>query len=231
MINTYIALDIETTGFHPEKDNIIEIGALKYVEGIEVERFETFVNPNRPIPDKIIEITGITDEMVANAPYIQDVVKEFYEFVENYPILGHNVIFDYSFLKKALAENGFEFEREGIDTLKMARYILPHLSSKKLEYLCEYFEIKNVHHRALADAYSASEVYRKLLDLTMREVRLEQLNYKVPKSSPITNRQKEYLNSLIVRYKIDFTLDIQTLTKSEASREIDKIISCFGIQR
>ena len=99
MVNSYVAVDLETTGLSPKENKIIEIGAIKVIDGEVAGSFETFVNPRVAISSRITELTGITDEMVQGAPYEKEAVESFIEFCGDNLLLGHNVRFDYSFLK------------------------------------------------------------------------------------------------------------------------------------
>lgn len=231
MVDSYVALDIETTGLSPVSDAIIEVGAVRVENGIETARFETFVNPKCPIPYKITDITGITDDMVCDALAVEDIIERVLDITRDLPLLGHNILFDYSFIKKAALDCGMTFERSGIDTCKIARKLLPDIKSKSLEYLCEYFNIETRHHRALDDAVTAAAVYDRLRKISDIENPVRQLVYRIPKKNPITSKQKSYLKSLIGRYEIQFDKDINALTKSEASKAIDAIVSTYGIPK
>lgn len=230
MNNRIIVVDIETTGLNPVEDRITEIGAISVVDGKIESRFETLVNPEVPIPYRISQITGITDAMVKDYPTIPLVIREFLNFAGDSVLLGHNILFDYSFLKKAAGDIGDDFERQGIDTLKMAKKRLPDIPSRSLEALCEHFFIENIHHRALADAESTWLLYEKLLEKDPEED-IFQLTYKLPKREPATDKQKSFLASLIKKHKVEFQRELGSLSKSEASREIDRILSTYGIQR
>lgn len=235
--DSYIALDLETTGLSPTDNRIIEIGAAKIVHGVVEEKFITFVNPQCPIPRFITEITGITDEDVENAPVFEDICGRLNEFLLGYPLLGHNIIMDYSMLKESFLRCRVKYTSNGIDTLKIAKTILPEAEKKSLEYLTEYLGIKvNAHHRAYDDAMAAYELYRILMKRAQEDgvyktedIRKlfapKELNYKPKKSSPITPRQVSYLSSLIADRGISVERDIKSLTKSEASRAIDEILS------
>ena len=98
MINSYISIDLETTGLNPKEDRIIEIGAIKVIEGKVVDTFTTFVNPGRKLEERIVELTGIRDEDLADAPTIEEVFPKLEEFLEDLPLLGHSILFDFSFL-------------------------------------------------------------------------------------------------------------------------------------
>lgn len=230
MLKDYIVVDLETTGLNPKLDKIIEIGAVKVKNGQIESVYETFVNPGKTIPSRIIEITGINDEMVEDAPYIEDVIWKFTEYTEDLILIGHNLIFDYSFLKSNAVNNKLSFERKGIDTLKIARTHLSDLESRRLDYLCKYFGIVDEnHHRAVNDARVTKELYEILCDKYEQEEFLPyDLNYKVKKQSPITPKQVKYLQDLVKYHNIVIDYNIVKLTKSEASRIIDKIILEYG---
>jgi len=100
MVNSFICLDLETTGLNPKTDKIIEIGAIRIENGVQTGTFETFVNPGRLLEERITELTGIRDEDLQNAPPIQAVLPGFLEFAGDLPLLGHSVLFDFSFIKK-----------------------------------------------------------------------------------------------------------------------------------
>lgn len=227
MLKTYICIDLETTGLNPKTDKIIEIGAVKVVEGECVDTFSTFVNPGRKLEERIVELTGIRDEDLEEAPYIEEVLPGLLEFMGDFHLLGHSVLFDFSFLKKAAVNHKLEFEREAVDTLKIARKYLADLESRSLDKLCEYYEIPHNAHRALADAEATHILYGKLLEKFYAEdeelFRPQKLIYKAKKDSPATNAQKSRLYRMMEQHKIVLELDIEKLTKSEASRLVDKL--------
>lgn len=232
MLEDYIVVDLETTGLSAKDNRIIEIGALKVKGGEVKEVFETFVNPGCAIPGRITEVTGINDGMVAGAPYIETEIVRFIDFSEELPLVGHNLIFDYSFLKVNAVNNRLEFERRGIDTLKIAREKLAQLPSKRLDYLCGYFGITDEnHHRAVNDAKVTYELYKLLCQRfeTENEVFMPaELVYKAKKQSPITDRQIKYLRDLVNFHHVNIDYEIEKLTKSQASRIIDNIILEYG---
>lgn len=232
MLKDYIVVDLETTGLNPKQDKIIEIGAVKVRGGKTESVYETFVNPGRVIPERIREITGITDDMVKGAPYIEDIMADFAAYTENLNIIGHNLMFDYSFLKHNAVNNNLAFERKGIDTLKIARIYLSHLESRRLDSLCRYFNISDEnHHRAVNDAAATKELYEILCERYESEEEQFapcELLYKAKKQSPITERQIKYLRDLTSYHGIITEYDIDKLSKSQASRIIDKIILEYG---
>ena len=190
MKTSYIALDLETTGLDPQKDQILEIGAVKIQDGKEIERYETFVRVGISIPEKIQELTGITEEMAASGIPMEEAVRGLLDFCGKEDILGHNILFDYSFVKCHAARIGENFEKNGMDTLKIARKFLPELKSRSLESLCSYFGIaQEKKHRASWDALAASRIYQILgerFEGQEPDVFLAKpLVYRVKKESPI----------------------------------------------
>ncbi|MDD3278978.1 MAG: 3'-5' exonuclease [Lachnospiraceae bacterium] len=232
-MNSYVAVDLETTGLNPKNDRILEIGALKMIDGRPMGEFRTFIDPRMKIPEHITQLTGITDDMVAGQPAADHGVKAFIAFAEELPLLGHNVLFDYSFLKHQAANQRLEFERSACDTLKIARKAFPGLPNRSLEAMCSYYQIDRTHaHRAFDDA-QATEVLYRLLKQEFEPAHPEwfipeNLIYRVKRQSSITEAQKRYLNDLIKYHRIECNVVMESLTKSEASRMIDKIILTHG---
>lgn len=242
----YVAFDIETTGLNPKYEKIIEIGAVKVKDGKIADRFSTFVNPAKSIPERIVELTGICDEDLREAPYIEEVLDRFMEFAGDEVLLGHNLMFDYSFIKKAAVNQKKTFERNGIDTLRIARRFLNGLESRKLGFLCDYYNINLDAHRALNDAIAAHEIYQRLVGeyAAIEEDTFvpKPLIYSVKKESPITPRQLVLLKQLAQKYKLvcdgnvlypvpEVTgeyIDLEKISKNEASRLIDKLLASFG---
>lgn len=233
MIDKYVALDIETTGFNPVNDKILEIGAVKVKNGRVVDTFSELINPGIPVSWRITEVTGIDDSMVRGCDNVSVVLRKFLKFCDEDVILGHNLNFDYSFLAEKSAEIGMKFSKYGLDTLTMAKKHLKNLESRKLDYLCAYYGIEDKeHHRAYNDASVTAKLYKKLADLYEKENDSvfipAKMQYKPKKASPITPRQKTYLTDLIKYHRVEFNENIDELSKSEASRWIDKILSTHG---
>ncbi len=160
----YVVFDVETTGSSPEKGAITEIGALKIAGNKVVEEFSTLVNPGRPIEPFVVRLTGITDEMVADAPAPEEVMSRFEEFSEGTVLVGHNVGFDCSFV--AAARGGDPLPNPVLDTLKLSRALVPGLRRYKLSALAGHFGVRETpNHRALADAAATAGVLLKLLKL------------------------------------------------------------------
>ena len=244
MVKDYVCVDIETSGIRVKWDKIIEIGAVKVRDGKAVDTFSELINPGLKLSPYITELTGITDEMLKDKPFIEEVLPRFIEFAGDdvimghnimfdWPILGHNVTFDFSFLKRAAVNNGYTITDDGIDTLKIARKTLKGLESRGLEYLCNYYGIADEnHHRAFNDAEVTSKLYNVLMEKFGTEspglFEPYQLVFKAKKMQPITDRQKKYLKDLMVYHKIEMNFNIDELSKNEASKKIDKILSEKG---
>lgn len=232
MTDTYISIDLETTGINPKLDKITEIGALKVIDGEVADTFISFVNPGRKLEERVVELTGIHDEDLADAPDIREILPPLLEFLGEYPLLGHSILFDYSFLKKAAVDQKFSFERTGIDTLKIAKKYLGSLEHRNLDYLCAYYGIAHRAHRAFADAEATDALYRRLTkEFYSEEDRLfvpAPLIYKIKRDQPALPSQKEKLYRLIEQHKITMDADVEKLSRSEASRFIDKILARYG---
>lgn len=232
-MESYVCVDLETTGLNPKTDKIIEIGAVRVENGVRAEVFETFVNPACLLPQKITELTGITDEALKDAPEIADVLPDFMEFLRDDVLLGHSVLFDYSFVKKAAVNNRMKFERQGIDTLRIARRFLPELESRSLDYLCGYYKIPHKAHRAMADAGATCLLYDRLWESfgggkDTAVFAPMALQYQAKRETPATPAQKERLYKLIAKHKIVVEYEVEKLTRSEASRYTDRILAKYG---
>jgi DNA polymerase-3 subunit alpha (Gram-positive type) len=155
------------------------------------------------------------------------------EFIGNLPLLGHNIRFDYSFLKQAAVNQKMEFECEAVDTLKVCRKLMPEQEKKNLGNACTYYKIEQpLAHRAEADALSAHFLYQKLVALYGEEQPelfvTTPLNCRMKRQQPATKRQKEYLQDLLKCHRIDITVQLDDISRSDASRLIDKIILQYG---
>ena len=163
--DTFICFDIETTGLSPKTEKITEIGAVKIKNGEVVDTFSTFVNPEKPIPAKIVELTGINDSMVKDAPSQSDAVRAFLDFCGNNILVAHNAPFDVSFIRAACNNMGVEFNHTSIDTVAIARAILPDIKNCKLDTVASYLRLGSFnHHRALDDAQILSKIFISLCD-------------------------------------------------------------------
>ncbi len=160
---TYVVFDLETTGLDVMNNGITEIGAVKIKNGKIVEQFTTLVNPDYPITQEIIKITGITPEMVKDSPKINAVLPDFLKFIEGVTLVAHNAEFDTKFIKRFANAEEYEINNKVLDTMEISRKVLPQLRRNDLHTLADHFGIVFHHHRALSDAYATAECFLKLL--------------------------------------------------------------------
>lgn len=235
MINEYVVLDLEMTGLSAKNDQIIEIGAVKIKDNQVVATMECLVNPNCKIPTRVVELTGITDEMVQGGMDKDEAVEKLLDFIDGQILVGQNIGFDYSFLKQWAVNHKRPLTAKACDTLKIARVLLPPEQPKKLENLCQYFEIERAReHRALDDALETWKVFERLKEMgaslenaqTYFEPR--ELVFQAKKQSPATPRQVQRLKEYREKHQINDEINWENLTKSEASRIMDKYILVYG---
>lgn len=164
--DTCVVFDIETTGFGPVNDQIIEIGAVKVVNGQIVDKYSTFINPDIPIPYHITQLTSITDDMVMDSPKIDVILPEFLEFCGDAVLVAHNASFDVGFINKKAEFLGIETDFTVVDTVGIARLLLPHLSRFKLNVVAKELGISlENHHRAVDDAGATAEIFVKFIEM------------------------------------------------------------------
>ncbi|MCM1991113.1 PolC-type DNA polymerase III [Oceanirhabdus seepicola] len=158
--SSFVVFDLETTGFSPKNDRIIEIGAVKIQEGKIIDRFNVFVNPERKIPFDIIELTGINNDMVRDAKTIEEVMPEFLEFTDGAVVVAHNAAFDCSFINTNCNRLDLEFKNATIDTVALCKYVIPELKTFKLKTIAKHLKISlDNHHRAVDDAEATAEIF------------------------------------------------------------------------
>ncbi len=159
----FVAFDLETTGLSSEKDTIIEIGAVLFSGGKEVERFQAFVDPRRKLNPEIIELTGITNEMLEGAPLIDEVLPKFMEFVGDRVVVAHNAKFDTGFIRAACRKLGIAYHLTAVDTLSLSQQLMPQLNRYKLDIVAKALKLPNFrHHRAADDANICGQILIKL---------------------------------------------------------------------
>ncbi|MDO5156915.1 MAG: PolC-type DNA polymerase III [Eubacteriales bacterium] len=203
--DSYIVFDIETTGLNPKFCKIIEIGAVKIVNGEKIDSFSKFINPEIPIPYNITKLTSITDEMVMNAPKIDVVLKEFIEFVGDSVLVAHNANFDVGFIRKFAKELGISFDCSVLDTMTLSHILCPELGKFTLDRICKHLGIKlENHHRAVDDAAATAEIFKRFLPM-MREKgvnNLDDLNVLGETSKETIKKSKRYHGIILAKNEI-----------------------------
>ncbi len=166
----FVLFDIETTGLSPLTCHITEIGAVLMKNGEILERFSTFVNPGTPIPENIVQLTGITDDMVKDAPTPLEAVKSFLSFAGDRMLIAHNANFDMGFIKKVAEDNGIPLENPYLDTVALSRFLNTDLKKHRLDTLQEYFGLEAFHHhRASDDAEMLGKIFTCMVDKMQQE--------------------------------------------------------------
>lgn len=168
-----VVFDLETTGLSASVDKITEIGAVKIRAGEIIDRYSTLINPEISIPYNITQLTGITDEMVANQRTIKEIMPEFISFIGDCPLVAHNANFDWGFIRTKAFELGFDLSSSIIDTLSLSRILLPELKKHKLNIVCQHLNIKlENHHRAVHDAEATAAIFLRFVQM-MKERSIE----------------------------------------------------------
>ena len=196
----YVVFDLETTGFSPEINNIIEIGAVKVSNGKIVDTFSTFVNPREPIPPRIEEVTHINDSMVIDAPFIEEILPKFLDFSKDCVMVAHNADFDMSFIINKSKNLGIVKEFTIVDTVSLARLLLPQLNRFKLDTVAKALGIVlDNHHRAVYDAQCTAEIFVKFIEmLKERDIyNLDDLNH-MEKNSEESIRKMPSHHAIII---------------------------------
>ncbi|QHL86305.1 GIY-YIG nuclease family protein [Nibribacter ruber] len=189
----YAIIDIETTGSQPSDDRITEIAVFIHDGNAVVDQYTTLINPGRPIPFFISQLTGITDEMVRDAPKFHEVAKEIVQITEGKVFVAHNVRFDYSFLKKEFSDLGFNFQRKTLCTVRLSRKLMPGLPSYSLGKLCKSIDIPlRMRHRAIGDAEATAVLFDRLLKIDQAKVDADQ-DDKLDNTSAVTKEIKTSL--------------------------------------
>ncbi|RDW19515.1 PolC-type DNA polymerase III [Oceanobacillus arenosus] len=168
---TYIVFDVETTGLSAVYDTIIELAAVKIHKGEIMDRFEAFANPHHPLSDTTIELTGITDDMVKDAPEVDEVIRDFHEWMGDDILVAHNASFDMGFLNQALSRINYDNAvNPVVDTLELARFLFPELKNHRLNTLCKHLDIElTQHHRAIYDAEATGYLLWKLVQKLLNQ--------------------------------------------------------------
>ena len=203
---SFVVYDTETTGLDPKSEALTEIGAVVVENGKITESFGTFVNPGKPIPPKIVELTGINDGMVADAPNPDEAIKMFAEFVGNRVLIAHNAHnFDMRFIRVAAEHAGISFDNAYIDTLPLAQNLYMGLRNYKLDTINDHLEIEPFnHHRAIDDAMALAKIFCKMLeDLGIKGIKkLEQINTGLGGGNTAVIKKKYHHIILIARNQL-----------------------------
>lgn len=203
--DSFVVFDLETTGFSPTRNRIIEIGAVKVEQGRITDRFSTFVNPEVPIPLRITEVTSIEDSMVADAPKIEAVLPEFLDFCKGCVLVAHNADFDYSFICKKGLEQGLDTEFTVVDTVGIARVLFPHLARYTLDNVAKVLKISLVnHHRAVEDAEATAEIFEKMIQVLEKKgiVDLDALYERTHSAPEIIKKKPSYHAILLAKNEV-----------------------------
>ncbi len=196
----FVAFDLETTGLSSRDDRIIEIGAVILKDGKEIDRFQTFVDPERQLERKIVELTGITDEMLQGAPKIQEILPKFLEFVGDRVLVAHNSDFDTGFIRAECQRQGLPYRYTAADTLILSQNLLQHLSKFKLDIVSNALNLPDFnHHRAGDDAMTCGLIMTKLMEMLEQEHDVHTLQtinpamVKLRSGGRITDRQARHI--------------------------------------
>ncbi len=215
--DAYVVFDLETTGFSSVKDKIIEIGAVKVEQGKITERFSTFVNPKRPIPFEITQLTSINDQMVMEAPDIETVLPQFLDFVGDAALVAHNAGFDVGFIEQNCRYQDIVPDFTSVDTVAMARILLPTLSKFKLNIVANALHISlDNHHRAVDDANATAEIFVKFIEmLKSRSIHsLEKLNQFGAQSKEMVKKLPSYHVIILAKNQVGRTNLYTLVSKS-----------------
>ena len=182
----YVVLDFETTGLSSSKDKIIEVGMVKCVGKEEIDTFSTFVDPETPLSPQITQITGITDAQLQNAPKIEDIAQQMYDFIGDHLIVAHNASFDIGFLRAAYRKNGITAPLRFVDTLSLSKVLFPEMENHKLCTLVDHFSIAACQtHRALDDARCAHQLFEICLSSMEKLPPSERAIFSIEKARPL----------------------------------------------
>lgn len=194
--DSYIVFDLETTGFNKVNDKILEIGAIRYVNNAEEERFHSYVNPHRRIPREATAVNHITLNTVKDAPDIDSVLKDFIIFIGNYPLIAYNSDFDMNFIQyNCQCEFGITLDNDVIDALPLARKYLSELPNKKLETVKQHFKLKVGSHNAIDDCIVTNHLYQYC-----KQYEADRFKYVIPftyEFQELNDTEVEYLNTVV----------------------------------
>jgi DNA polymerase-3 subunit epsilon len=193
----YAIIDVETTGGDPKRERITEIAILLHDGEQVIDRFQSLINPEVPIPDFITRVTGIDNDMVRESPKFYEVARQVVEITEGAVFVAHNARFDYSFVQKEFRRLGYSFARKQLCTVKWSRKLLPHLGSHSLSNLCKALKISNPQaHRAMSDAQATTTLFEHLLHLSQHRDAPHTLSQEVAESKLPPNLSQDHLDRL-----------------------------------
>lgn len=232
-MENYVVIDLEMTGLQAKTDAIIEIGAIRIRQRQVADEFQCFVNPSRQLTEQVIELTGITQQMADSGISQEEAFSRITAFIGDDILVGHNIIFDYSFLKQQAVNQRVAFEKQAVDTLKLSRKFLTAPEKKSLDSLCNYYGFGRANaHRALDDTKATMELYQMLeqhyLQENPQDFEPKTLIYRPKRQTPATAVQKKHLKELMDYHRIESEHSFETITRSDASRTIDRILATYG---
>lgn len=222
---SYTAIDIETTGLDPRYNEIIELAAIRYDCGKEIARFQSLVNPGVDIDDFIEELTGITNDMLTDAPNLETVLPEFRSFIKDEILVGHNIHFDINFIYDCSETIGLSpLSNDFVDTLRLGRRIFPELQNHKLNTLCERCSISNGSaHRALSDCERAHGCYsymRNYAEENAVSLKLKRPSFNVLARNLHPETHEFNHDGPIYGKKFAFTGKLELFTRKEAMQQV-----------
>ncbi len=203
LLDEFVVFDIETTGLSNKNDKMTEIGAVKVKDGKIIDQFSSLINPQMPIPAKITELTGITNEMVKDAPSVEAVLPQFIEFIGDSPVVAHNASFDMGFIAENAKQQGMNVKNTVIDTLKLSRVLLPRLRRHRLDVIAKELNVKLLsHHRAVDDATATAEIWIHFMNMLLEKDihTLNEVNGKLAKKLDFTKLDTHHVLILVKNY-------------------------------
>lgn len=220
-LERYVVLDFETTGLSPSKDEIIEMAAIRVVNSKVTDTFSQLVKPSKEIPYKVSDITGITNDMLRDAPSINRVLPHFLEFIGNDVLVGHNIIdFDSQFLAIACIRFGLALNNRIVDTLLLAKNAIPSLKNHKLNTVCDFYKIKNKNaHRALSDCEATYKIYEKISKIKpieIYDIPVPKTIRKFPENSTEDTKKLQKLDDLLAEALMNGTFTAEDIKKTKS---------------
>lgn len=230
--DSYTVIDLEMTGLSAKRDKVLEIGAVRVRNGQAEDTYGTLVRVKCEIPQSVQELTGITSEMAAGGMDEDEAMQKLLDFIGKDILVGHNITYDYSFIKQWTVNRRIPLELYACDTLRLARMLLAPEQSKKLEDLCAYFHIKREQaHRALDDALETQQLFECLKPLALNKPELLEpklLVCRAKRQTPATAHQVKRLKEFMAFNGIKDNICWETLTRSAASRLQDQYYTIYG---